>query len=306
MPKVSIITRTKNRPALLERTLLSIREQTFTDWEWVLVDSGDMPLGAAVTDFLATEPDRTRRIEAAPDLLMGAISNIGVRAASSPYVVLLDDDDTWQPEFLASTVARMEARIDPLCAGVVTRSRQIFESADGDGGWEVDEVKNLNMNLESIDLLSIAAYNRFTIHAFLYERAAFDGVGGYREDLPVLDDWDFNMRFLLAHDIDVIPEPLANWHIRTDETGGAGSNSLVSGKAKHLYYRSAIINGYLREEIESGKPGLGQIFAAASAARMLEPKIDQLQRKLMATSRKIGRIDVRTKALKDKLAGDRK
>ncbi|MFP6872831.1 MAG: glycosyltransferase [Verrucomicrobiales bacterium] len=299
MPKVSIITRTKDRPALLERTLCSIREQTYTDWEWVLVDAGDQPPSSVVSEFLDGEPKRTRRIEVSGNPLMGAMSNIGVRAGNSDYVVLLDDDDTWDPEFLNQTVRRLDERFDPVIGGVATHTNRVYEHANGNGQWIAEMEKKLNPDLEYLDIISLASRNRFTVNAFLYLRTVFEKIGGYREDLPVLDDWDFNLRFILHNDIDVLPKPLANWHIREKETTGTDANSLVAGKAKHLYYRAAIINKYLREEIENGKPGMGKLIGNASAINVLLSQIESLQRKLISISRKVGRIDTRTKTLKD-------
>ena len=58
-------------------------------------------------------------------------------------------------------------------------------------------------------------HNRFPPIAFLYERAAGEAIGNYRTDLPVLGDWDFNLRFAERFGIGVIPEALAYWHHRT-------------------------------------------------------------------------------------------
>ena len=299
MPKVSIITRTKNRPALLGRTLCSIREQTFTDWEWLLVDAGNDPPGSLVREFLQSEPQRTRRVEASGDLLMGAMSNIGIRAGNADYVVLLDDDDTWHPEFLQKAIERLDNPIDPLIGGVAAQTNRVYEHENEDGQWITEKIKHLNPALESLDIASLAANNRFTVNAFLYQREIFEHLEGYREDLPVLDDWDFNLRFILKSNIDVLPEPLANWHIRGHETSGSQANSLVAAKSKHLYYRAAIINGYLREEIAGGKPGLGHLIGSSSLIDTANTKIESLQRKLVSMSQKVGRIDARTKTLKD-------
>jgi glycosyltransferase involved in cell wall biosynthesis len=299
VPKVSIITRTKNRPALLERTLCSIRKQTFTDWEWVLVDAGNDSPGTLVREFLESEPVRTRRVEASGDLLMGAMSNIGVRAGNADYVVLLDDDDTWHPEFLQKAVERLDNPLDPLIGGVAAQTNRVYEHKDQDGQWITEKINHFNPTLECLEIASLTANNRFTVNAFLYQRGIFEHLGGYREDLPVLDDWDFNLRFILKSNIDVLPEPLANWHIRRHETSGSQANSLVAAKSKHLYYRAAIINGYLREEIADGKPGLGQLIGSSSLINSAHTKIESLQRKLVSVSQKVGRIDARTKTLKD-------
>ncbi len=301
VPKISIITRTKNRPALLERTLRSIREQTFTDWEWVLVDAGQQSPSAEVTTFLENEALRAQRITAPEHLLMGAMSNIGVRASSADYIVLLDDDDTWHPEFLQKAVERLNDPVDPLIGGIAAQTNRVYEREVKEGEWITEKTKHLNPTLESLDIVSVASNNRFTENAFIYQKAIFEKIGGYREDLPVLDDWDFNLRFLLESNIDVLPEPLANWHIRDNATDGSQANSLIASKSKHLYYRAAIINDYMRKEISGEEQGLGQLLGISSLIDTSLNNIASLQRKLISVSRKVGRIDARTKTLKDSI-----
>ena len=41
VPKVAVITRTKDRTQLLRRTLECVLAQSYQDWVWVLVNSGD-------------------------------------------------------------------------------------------------------------------------------------------------------------------------------------------------------------------------------------------------------------------------
>ena len=46
----------------------------------------------------------------------------------------------------------------------------------------------------------------------MFSKKAFDQIGGFDETLPVLGDWDFNIRFLEKFEIGLIRENLANYH----------------------------------------------------------------------------------------------
>ncbi len=176
----------------------------------------------------------------------------------------------------------------------------IDEHEEG-GEWVEVGRKLLQKDLRSVNLFQLASVNQFSPNAFVYERRAYEAVGGYREDLPVLDDWDFNLRFMLEFDVHVIPEGLANYHIRPKVTSGAGANSQVAGESLHIYYHAAIVNHFLRKDIEDGKAGLGQLLGTAHGHFVEVEKLDRLRRKLQQMSTKVGRIDARTKELKSRI-----
>src|SRR5437867_3800228 len=125
---VGIITRTKNRPLLLERGLNDVLRQVFTDWTMVVVNDGGDP--APVDDLVRRYADAFRGrllvVHNPNSVGMEAASNIGIRATESRYVVLHDDDDTWNPQFLQTTVDFLDR--DSVHHGVITRARVVYET----------------------------------------------------------------------------------------------------------------------------------------------------------------------------------
>ena len=111
MSCVDIITRTINRPELLERALNSILAQTFEDWNWVVVDGGDSPV---VEELLKTYCEALRgrythvRFQNASPGMRGIPINVGIKASSSALITLLDDDDTWIPDYLKIMVRELQ------------------------------------------------------------------------------------------------------------------------------------------------------------------------------------------------------
>ncbi len=75
-------------------------------------------------------------------------------------------------------------------------------------------------------------------------------VGPFNGQLRVLGDWEFHLRFLRRFDIDVIAEPLANYHHRTTTTAGVYGNTVHAQSALHRSTRVALINDAVR-----GQPG---------------------------------------------------
>jgi hypothetical protein len=104
-------------------------------------------------------------------------------------------------------------------------------------------------------LLALLGYNQFPPIAFCYARRALDAVGLYDESLPVLGDWDFNVRFVAHYDIDFVPRPLAHYHHRRDATGPM-VNTIVDG---HDDVRRRLLNRYLRADLAAGRVGTGSL-----------------------------------------------
>jgi glycosyltransferase involved in cell wall biosynthesis len=261
MPAVSVITRTKNRPLLLRRALDSLGNQRFSDWEHLIVNDGGDP---APVDRLAAGEPRRRAIHNPRSHGMEAASNVALRQARGRYVVIHDDDDSWDPAFLEATVALLDEAA-PSVGGVITRTVRVRERIEGDQVIRIDETP-INEWLEQVTLRRVAVDNPLQTIAFLYRRSILDEIGYYREDLPVVGDWEFNLRFCRRYEIAVIRRPLARYHLRED-VNGVNSNSVFSGVLAH--WEARLRNELLRQDLAAGQPGLGFLTNVA-------PVLDQL------------------------------
>lgn len=213
MKKVDIIIRTKDRLLLLKRALDSVLAQTYDNWEIIIVNNGGHM--EEIEHFMSRYSDvlkgRYKLIHTHKAVAIEAATNIGIKNGSGEYVTLLDDDDTWEKEFLSNCISVLEQKKDVY--GVITRTRIIYEEIYQDSVQEVRQ-EVFNPTLKKISLYSIGRHNMFTTNAFVYRREVYREIGFYREDLPVLGDWEFNIRFLQKYRIEVIPKVLANYHKR--------------------------------------------------------------------------------------------
>ncbi|MER2519120.1 MAG: glycosyltransferase family 2 protein [Bdellovibrionales bacterium] len=285
MAHVSIIMRTKDRPQLLPRALASVVSQTYPDWELIVVNDGGNPATVEkCVSMLDGSPARSKVsvINNPKSLGMEAASNCGIRASNGGLLVIHDDDDSWQPDFLSETIGYLANKPYPEVAGVVSRSLRIVESIEADGSIKTLERSEFNPWLEAVTLGRMTGDNCFPPIAFLYERRVLDKIGYYREDLPVLGDWDFNLRFLLYFDIGVLLKNLSNYHIR-HATEGAYGNSITAGRYDHAIYNSRVRNEYLRRDLEEGKIGLGYCLAVVPELLGVSRQVGMTQKGL-ATS----------------------
>ncbi|WP_342375196.1 glycosyltransferase [Myxococcus stipitatus] len=203
-PRVTVLVPYFNMGRYLPETLRSIRAQTFTDYEILLVDDG------------STDPHSRALLETldAPDLRIiskqnGGLSsarNAGLREAKGHYVLPLDADDLLQPTFLEKTVAVMEGSRDFAFVTSLV-SYFIDDPARVVGGWAPWGVER--------DALWV--FNVASTCTALMERRHLEEVGGYDEWLTAYEDWDvFCSLAERGLSGTVIPEPLFQYRLRPD------------------------------------------------------------------------------------------
>ncbi len=182
-PRVSIVVRTKDRPELLAEALASLAASTYRNVELVLVNDGGAP-----PQLPERFPFPVVRVDLPENRGRAAAANAGIAAASGAYVGFLDDDDTLEPEHVATLAGAVRA------AGV----RAVYSDAavglydlDGDG-WRRAELRLPYSRDFDPELLLVDNYIPF--HTLLVERALCAAVGELDSSLPFFEDWDFLIR----------------------------------------------------------------------------------------------------------------
>ena len=97
-PLVSIIIPTYNRAEDLKRALQSVFDQTFADWEILIVDNHSIDNTDDVVKLF--DDPRIRLFKIHNDGVVAASRNLGLKHAVGEYVAFLDSDDWWLPKSL--------------------------------------------------------------------------------------------------------------------------------------------------------------------------------------------------------------
>jgi FkbM family methyltransferase len=252
-PSIGVVTRTKDRTVLLRRALESVRNQSYQNWNLVVVNDGgeSEPVDWLVQQIFPSD-SRVRVIHHAQSTGMEAASNAGLAILDTAYAVIHDDDDSWAPEFMASmiTVMQRQQRLFPSIKGIACRVNSVFETVRGNE-IIIDQVEPFkSWHSDSLDegflsLQRMIVRNQFPPIAFLFDLAAARELGLFDASLPVLGDWDFHTRFVLRHDVWVNPEYLSFYHHRVSATGQLG-NTVHAGRNRHLLYGQKIRNERIR------------------------------------------------------------
>jgi glycosyltransferase involved in cell wall biosynthesis len=286
--RVSVVVRTKNRPVLLRRALADILGQSYEDTAIVVVnDGGDRaPVEALAAEHHHHLADgRLTVIHHEASLGMEAASNAGVLAGTSEFVAIHDDDDRWHRDFLAKTVGRLNAK--PHAHGVAVRTEIAYEEIRGDAIVQTGSMP-YHPQLQTITLTDMLRVNLIVPISFLYRRSVHDEIGMYNEELDAVGDWEFYLRFLQAHPMELLDssEPLAFWCQRPSDRGDMG-NSVIASATAHDKFDGLVRDAFLRRE--AGTVGLGTMLylarmneqqqADADAARV---QVEELNRRIAA------------------------
>lgn len=109
MPSVSIIIPTYNRAKYLNLTLQSIAQQTYQDFEVIVVDDGTP---GDENESICSEFEKVRYFKIKNSGGPASPRNFGIQKASGKYIAFVDDDDLWQPQKLDVQVKILDTNPD--------------------------------------------------------------------------------------------------------------------------------------------------------------------------------------------------
>jgi len=247
VPAVSVVLATHDHARWLDGAIDSVRRQTLSEWELLVVDDGSTDDTRAVVQRHAT--DRRIHYLPGPHLERSAARNRGLAAARGALVAFLDADDRWLPEKLERQLAVLDAEPDvPLCytiarfvdaAGAPLPIRKPPRAIAG-------EVFPVLMRGNFIILASVVARRRCLVE-----------LDGFDDTLPVYgcEDWDLWLRIARRHAVTVVDEELTLYR-RHD--GNTGADALLRSGLAVLERRYA----------ETGAAEAARLSHAAARARL--------------------------------------
>lgn len=186
MPKVSVIIPTYNRADFLPQAIASVLDQTFGDFELIVVDDGSTDGTRQVVECF-----RDRRIRYVFQHNQGSSGamNTGLEASTGQYIVRLDSDDTYEAEYVEAHLAFLEERPN---IGLVGSGMQLV---DEDGN--ILSVGHPWMIHPSLDL-DTWLYHCPLGPAMMVRRVWLNRIGGFDPNLRLVEDWDLYLRSAYA------------------------------------------------------------------------------------------------------------
>ena len=181
-PRVSVILPVYNGAGTIERALKSVFDQTFTDFEVVVVDDGSTDDTPSV---LAKFKDRIRMIRQANRGFPGA-RNTAIAASRGELLALIDHDDQWLPRKLELNVAALDR---DLGASLVYSDLVVVNELGEES--RASPIGSATAHAPSMDEM-LARMWPIMPSTVVMRRAAFERAGGFGESLH--QDLDFWLR----------------------------------------------------------------------------------------------------------------
>lgn len=254
--------RTYERPIMLARAITSVCKQTYPNWSLTIVNNGGVP--KIVDDVVAIAriswpQAQIHVIHLADRVGMEEASNTALTHTASDYFAIHDDDDSWKPRFLEVAVSTLDEHVEAVAA--VTGVTRIYELARGKT-LRPQKSELFVLDSERLTFDGMIGHNTFPPIAALFRRSLLNTVGMFDASLPVLGDWEFNLRALKAGPFFFIPERLANYHTRTPDSDAATGNSITVGQDLHRVIKDQLIQRWHNEKTPDGR-NKGEVAQAA-------------------------------------------
>jgi len=186
-PLVSVIVRTRDRPALLANALKSVAAQTYSNLEIVVVNDGGQDVKDVVTALAGNIPVVYVNHEKSKG--RSAAANSGFETAHGSYLNFLDDDDLIYPDHVETLVSFLQAK-----GGKVAYSSVLNVYFHGPPDTLENRSKEELIFDFDFDPDRILFENYIPVMSVLFSRDILSRVEGFCEDLDLFEDWDFWVR----------------------------------------------------------------------------------------------------------------
>ena len=204
MPLISVVIPAYNASKTIQETIESVLNQTFTDFELIVINDGSQDTTLEVIDCIK---DHRLKVFSYPNAGVSASRNRGLAKATSEYVSFLDADDLWTPD-------KLEAQLQALQAN--PQSAVAYSWTD-----YIDEFGQF-LYLGNHPTVTGDVYSELLVNDFLengsntlIRREALREVGGFDESLFGPEDWELFIRLAARYPFVVIPRSQILYRLST-------------------------------------------------------------------------------------------
>jgi glycosyltransferase involved in cell wall biosynthesis len=215
---ISVIIPTYNRSLLIRETIDSVLEQTFTNWELIIVDDGSTDNTIELINSIQDPRIRVLSVPHCGNIAM--LRNIGVQNSSGNWISFLDSDDIWVPQKLQIQLNALQKNANKWSYGGFELMNETsitiptkYGSYHSFSGWIVRKI--------------ITYEATANISSVMLARKLFDEVGGFNVDPKLFcrEDYEFVLRLALYAEAIAIDAVLARIRDHKNRT----TNTIING-----------------------------------------------------------------------------
>ena len=196
-PKITVLMSVYNGEKYLKEAIDSILNQTFKDFEFLIINDGSTDKTAEILQ--SYDDPRIKIVNNDKNMDLTKSLNKGLRIARGKYIARMDADDVSLPQ-------RFKKQVDYLEENVTAGLVGTFSYTIGEGGEILNEGKPPSENKEIKKALLKG--NQFCGPSVMFREKCIDRIGFFREEFRYAQDYDLWLRIADKYDVANIPEPL--------------------------------------------------------------------------------------------------
>ena len=207
MPKVSVIIPTYNREEFIVETINSVLNQTYKDFEVIVVDDGS-------TDNTKQklEPFKSKiKLIEQPNSERAVARNNGVKNSSGEYIAFLDSDDIWIKDKLEKQVKLLDSKPDVI----LTYGQSLRINEHG------QKIKIAKRQLKGFsgEVFENLLMRNFVVSATpMIKKEYFEKTTGFQTKYIPYEDWEFWLRFSLLGKFYFLNQPFSYYRIHKNQS----------------------------------------------------------------------------------------
>lgn len=206
--KVSAIVLTYNRAHFVTEAIGSILDQTFKDFELIVVDNCSSDNTESVVK--SSSDKRIRYFKNQNNGFMGVNRNYGIEKSSGEYIAFLDDDDLWLPEKLEKQIELLDSNKG---LGLVYSDSYIMDS---NGKLEENTYFYGRRPVRGNTFDKLLENNLIPMLTVMIRKEVLNRVGVFNPRYKIALDYDLWLRIAAHYPIDFIEQPLAKYRVYTE------------------------------------------------------------------------------------------
>lgn len=212
---VSVIIPTHNRPSLLVEAIQSVLNQSYKDFEIIVVNDGGTEVEGIVQ--LLNQDGRITYVRHPHNQGLAAARNSGLRLARGKYIAYLDDDDVFYSDHLETLVSYLEVSGEKVAYTDAYRALQVAQN-----GNFITVRKDLPYSRD-FDADALLVGNYIPVLCIMHARECLEKSGLFDERLKANEDYDLWIRVSRHYAFHHIKKTTAEFRARND-----GSNMTIA------------------------------------------------------------------------------
>lgn len=233
MPRVSVIIPVYNGQEFIAATLRSVFEQTFLDFEVIVVDDGSTDRTEGILEKFQDKIILLKNNHKGP----ASSRNLGLEASRGSLVAFLDSDDLWLRHKLERQVSIADSHPE---YGIITTDIAKFDST----GITVPSCSALRPPIPSGYVLEKLIFdNWIATSGAMVRRECFEKVGKFSTDTIALgrDDWNMWVRIAADYPVYYIDEVLVHYRVHPESFSHQNQENILAGWLAQLDWFEATI-----------------------------------------------------------------